>query len=314
MNYWITTHWPPRQGEDESGSTTGVWIPEGRQQAAEDLGPGDLVAVYQTKYGRTAIYDLPDGQRQRVDCTLGREGIICYGTADSGISAIPDSGPEKYADGTEIWWRWHASVSVLSRTGFVPRQDLLGILGYRPNYNLRGFGEYHSGLKKVTQEQFDALVRRFQASRPIELPLHGGPYTHDSPGTQEGPIHRKLKNYVMENPAAALHEPGLQSLKVEYRLPTNDRVDVVLADQHNRIVGVEIETSVEDLQLAGPLQAIKYRYMLECFTGREPGDSRAILVAHEIGEHTKVICDRYQIEWHEIPHEAVDSWTQGGHQ
>lgn len=116
MNYWITTHWPPRVDEDESITETGVWLAEGRQQAANDMRPGDYVAIYETK-----------GTTTKIDCQLGREGMICYGTADSCILANPDSQPEKYADGSEIWWRWHAPVSVISRTGFVSRSDLLQI-------------------------------------------------------------------------------------------------------------------------------------------------------------------------------------------
>ena len=80
MNYWLTTHWPLRDGDDESETGTGVWIPEGRQQAANDMRSGDYVAVYETKSGRTEIRTLPNGTTIKVDCKLGREGMICYGT------------------------------------------------------------------------------------------------------------------------------------------------------------------------------------------------------------------------------------------
>jgi hypothetical protein len=120
MNYWITTHWPPRVDDDESITETGVWLAEGRQQAAHDMCPGDYVPT-----------------------------------------------------------------------------------------NTRGGGHKHGG--------------------------------------GEGAVHLNLKNYVNSNPAVALNEPGLRSLGVEYEFPTNGRADVVLVDQHNRIVGVEIEPSVDDL-------------------------------------------------------------------
>jgi hypothetical protein len=57
MNHWITTHWPPRS-YDDAGTGTGVWVPEGRQQAANDMRAGDYVAVYETKSGRTEIREL----------------------------------------------------------------------------------------------------------------------------------------------------------------------------------------------------------------------------------------------------------------
>lgn len=234
--------------------------------------------------------------------------MICYGTIDAAISAIPDSQPQKYADGSEIWWRWYAPVTILSRSGFVNRGDALRILGYNPSYSLRGFGDYHSGLKKISESEFNSLVNAFHASRPIQLPVNasGGKPRN---GGEEGTVHLNLKNYVASNPAAALNEPGLRTLGVEYEFPTNDRADIVLVDQHNRIIGVEIEPTVSDSDLVGLLQAIKYQHMLECVTGREPGDSRGILVAHSIGAQVKALCAHYGIECYKISREMVDSWV-----
>jgi len=248
-----------------------------------------------------------NGTTIKTACKSGREGMICYGTIDSRVSAIPNSEPQNYADGSQIWWRWYAAVSVLSRSGFVRRTDLLQILGYSSTYNLRGFGDYHSGLKKISESEFDLLIEAFHASRPIELPANhsgGGP----GHGDVEGEIHLDLKNYVASDPATALNEPGLRTLGVEYEFPTNDRADIVLVDRHNRIIGVEIEATVNDIELVGPLQAIKYQYMLELVTQREPGDSRGILVAHMIGGQVKTLCAHYGIECHEISRQVVDSW------
>lgn len=309
MNYWITTHWPLRDGDDESGTGTGVWVPDGREQAANDMQRGDYVAVYESRSGRTEIRTRSDGTLIRVPCQSGREGMICYGAADSPVSAIPGSQPNQYADGSEIWWRWYTPVSVLSRTGFVARPKLLQILGYSTNWNLHGFGDSHSGLKKITEDQFDALVQAFHASRPIEPPTNTHGSSHRYGGGGEGAVHLNLKNYVASNPAVALKESGLQLLGVEYEFPTNDRADIVLVDQHNRIVGVEIEPSVDGIDLVGPLPAIKYRYMLECVTEREPDDSRGMLIAHEISAQVKTVCAHYGIECYEISREVVDSWV-----
>ena len=308
MNYWITTHWPPRNNDDESSTGTGVWVPEGRQQAADDLKKGDLIVIYETKSGRTEIRESLDGSIEEISCKPGREGMICYGQVESSVSAIPDSQPNRYVDGTEIWWRWYAQVSILSRSGFLKRSNVLEILGYNSTWNLRGFGDYHSGLKKISRSEYNALVKGFHASRPIKLPENesGGGSGH---GQGEGVIHLNLKNYIASNPSKILKEVGLRTLEIEYEFPTNDRADIVLVDEHNRIVGVEIEPKVNDLQLAGPLQAIKYRYMLECVTNRERGDSRAMLIAHNIADNIKTLCKKYEIEWYEISREDVDAWV-----
>ncbi len=309
MNYWLTTHWPPRVDDDESVAGTGVWVPEGRQQAAEDMRPGDYVAVYESRSGRIENRTLPDGTTIKVPCKLGREGMICYGTADSRIRAIQDAHPEAYADGTEVWWRWYTPVSILSRTGFVPRSDLLKVLGYKPLYRLRGFGDRRSGLKKITEGQFRALVRAFHASRPIEFPENAREGADRRGGGGEGIVHLNLKNYVASNPAVALNESGLRLLRVEYQFPTNDRADIVLMDQYDRIVGVEIEPSVRHNEWAGLLQAIKYKHLLECVTRREPGDSRGVLIAHEISANIKTVCASYGIECREISRNVVDTWV-----
>ena len=87
MNYWVTTHWPPRVDE-ESETGNGVWLPDGRQQAAKDMRPGDYIAIYESKSGRTEIREHQDGSTIKVACKLGHEGMICYGTINSSISVI----------------------------------------------------------------------------------------------------------------------------------------------------------------------------------------------------------------------------------
>ena len=309
MNYWFTTHWPPRDGDSDVGRTTGVWVPERREQAASDLRQGDYVAVYEAKSGRTEVRERPDGTTIRVPCQSGRGGMICYGVADSAISADQNSQPELYVDGSKIWWRWHAPVSIRSRSGFVNREDVAQILCYNPNYNFHGFGDYHSGLKKISESQFRSLVKAFHASRPIRLPTPTGSVGRSRNGGEEGPVHLNLKNYVASNPESALNEQGLRTLHVEYPFPTNDRADIVLADRHNQIVGLEIEPSIPGDDSVGLLQAIKYQYMLECITRRERGDSRGMLVAHEISDQVKTVCEQYGIEHFEISRDVVNAWV-----
>lgn len=309
MNYWFTTHWPPRVDDSDDGRTTGVWVPEGREQAASDLRKGDYVAVYEAQSGRTEVRKLPNGTTVNVPCQPGRGGMICYGVADSDISADENSQQESYVDGSEIWWRWYAPVSICSRSGFVARANVLRILGYNPNYNFHGFGDYHSGLKKISESQFWLLVKAFHASRPIRLPTPTGSMGSSRKSGEEGPVHLNLKRYVASNPAVALKERGLRTLHLEYKFSTNDRADIVLADRHDRIIGLEIEPSVLGDDVIGLLQAIKYRYMLECVAKRERGDSRGILVSHEISEQVKTACEQYGIEYFEISRNVVDSWV-----
>ena len=38
---------------------------------------------------------------------------------------------------------------------FVPREEVNGILGYQLNYHFRGFGSYGSGLRQITESEYE---------------------------------------------------------------------------------------------------------------------------------------------------------------
>lgn len=305
MRYWVTTHWPLREGWTEEGAA-GVWLPDGREAVGAALAIGDHVIVYESRSGRTQLVERPDGSTVTLACREGREGVVYYGRVSESLHADSDSEPEHYTDGTTVWWRWSARIQVLSRSGFVPRPELLLSLGYKPTWNLRGFGTDHSGLLEITQEQYQEIVHKFHDSRRLQLaaypiPRGGGQLG----GGGESPTHARLKRYVADNPSGALRESGMRTIWLEYPFPTGDRADVVLADTYDRVVAVEVEPEVADTDVVGPLQAIKYRFMLEWLSNREPGDSRAVLVAHAISPRICELCRRYAVECIEIPEAEV---------
>ena len=315
MSYWVTTHWPPREDEPaEEGS--GIWLPDGREAPGARIRAGDLVFVYQARSGRTLARTFADGTTRRVRCRTGREGVVHLGRVRAPLAADPSSEPEHYSDGTAIWWRWHAPIDIISRSGFVPREQLATILGYKRTYNFRGFGEEHSGLRQLTEAEYAGLLERFRSERPLLLTRP--PVPHGSKGGiggGESQEHKQLKQFVAADPAAVLGETGLRTLEIEYPFPTGDRADVVLADGHDRIIGVEVEPAVGDMDEVGVLQAIKYRRMLEWSTNRAHGDSRAFLVAYSVSDSMRERCAKYQVECFEIARERVTGSTAGaGHQ
>lgn len=312
MNYWITTHWPPREGSS-SDSPPGIWLPDGRESPGAKIARDDLVLIYESRSGRTLLRQMPDGSTSRVRCKPGHEGIICIGCVHGPLATDASSFPESYADGTTIWWRWYAPVEVVSRSGFVPRSELASILGYKLSYNFRGFGEQHSGLRKISEAEYTKIVRRFHEARPIDLRISPIPRSTVM-GTRakggESDAHRELKQFVAANPSSAIGEIGLRTIRIEYPFVTGDRADIVLADAHDRIVAVEIESEVAEVTDAGPLQAIKYRFMLEWTTNRAPRDSRAFLIAHKIEKKVREQCAVYGIECYEIKRREVLEWRE----
>jgi len=310
MNWWVTTHWPPRE-DDPDTVADGLWVPDGRQTAGEDVRKGDMVVVYQAKTGRTEIRRQPDGKVLFVKNLKGKEGVIAIAEAQCPLYALEGSIHKEYTDGSKIWWRWYAPLKVMTRSGFIPRKRLNEILGYAPSYSLRGFGDAKSGLKKISQERFDEILRAFieDLLTPPKLPPKPGK-PHDAPGGVESKEHRHLKEYIADNPTAVLQEDGVRHLFTEYAFCTNDQADVVLQDKFGRVIGVEVEVAIDETNLAGMLQAIKYRYMLEVTHERSAGDSRALLVAYRISPAVKTLCKAYNVETVEVAEELVTEWAK----
>jgi hypothetical protein len=151
MNYWLTIHWPPRRGNENTERRHWVFLPDGREQAGREIQPGDLVFIYESKTGRQL-------RGQEYDHNEGGQGIIALIRAISKTEG-PQGKPERYEDGSEIWWAWHVRTDLV-RECFIPREDVCRVLGYSANYNFRGFGDYRSGLKRLTKGQFEALRLR----------------------------------------------------------------------------------------------------------------------------------------------------------
>lgn len=310
MNWWVTTHWPPRE-DDPENVANGLWVPDGREIAGADVLKGDMVVVYQAKTGRTEVRRQSDGKEILVKNIKGKEGVIAISEAQGSLYALEGSIPEKYTDGTEIWWRWYTPLKIITKSGFVSRQRLNEILGYSSDYSLRGFGDAKSGLKKISREEFDQILRAFTETLATHSKPPQKPKTpHDAPGAVESKEHRYLKDYVAANPSGVLNEEGVRHLFTEYPFCTNDQADVVLEDKFGRIIGVEVEVTIDENNLAGMLQAIKYRYMLEVTHERSTGDSRALLVAYHISPAVKEACRTYNVEAVEVQEKRVTTWAK----
>lgn len=122
-------------------------------------------------------------------------------------------------------------------------------------------------------------------------------------GGGEREDHRKLKNFLADNPS--LLGPGLERVKVEYEFGSGDRVDILLKDSSGNPVTVEVEAnSIPSVIHHGMWQAVKYKHLAAVQSGRVCGDVRSILAAPSIPDYVKRECAQYGIEPFEIP-EAI---------
>jgi len=308
MRYWLTTHWPPRKGE-ENKYCLGIWLKDGKENVGSDINKGDIVLFYELKTGRAERRLDSKGNKVIVPCNVGKQGIVKIGKIKESLHACADKSIEKYTDGSEAWWRWNAEADLITRSGFVPRIKVSEVLNFKSNYPYKGFGKGNSGLKQISKEQFEKLLGLFKQNlknKQIKSKPKKSKSKKQDVSEYESKAHRDLKYYVAQNPSKALKEEGLSKIDIEYLFPTNDKADVVLEDKFGRIVGVEVELDVKDDDNEGPLQSIKYRRMLEWEFNRCLGDSRSFLVANRICKKIKEKCKKYGIEHFEIPQLRVN--------
>jgi len=309
MNAWLTTQWPPRKGSSDNLHSC-IYLPDGREAAGENISPGDTVFIYECGSGRIIVRTHADGTEERVACRRGRQGIVTVAKVLTPVM-LTDNKPDHYADGGTLWWRWVAETHEEVTTGFVSASDVKNVLGYKPGFNFHGFGDKHSGVKWLTQEQCEALLTLFRSSQPpVESPPKGTYSGKPVSGGGEGPEHKALKEYVAAQPSLALQETDLKTVALEYEYPCGDRADVVLSDNMNRPIGVEVEVEQNDTELEGLLQAIKYRHMLAVMHDRPFRETRAVLVAHKLSEGIKYRCRQYEVQAVEITREEVAQWLQ----
>jgi hypothetical protein len=199
-----------------------------------------------------------------------------------------------------MWWRYRSSTESVNSGACIPREEFLPIIGYSPKWNLHGFGDNHSGVKRLTAKQFAALREMYERlveredRKRIERNSRGGQF---GGAGGEGDVHRALKDRVAADPSGVLGEPGLTLKEVEFPFGcTGDRIDVLLRDQDKRYVAVEVEVDCDRNHLAGALQCMKYRAMLAYYFERPLVEVRCILVAHGIASEVKTRCAAFEIE------------------
>src|SRR5258708_7480386 len=121
MSYWITTHWPRRLDEPVGEPRYGVWVQDSKRQLIDRVSPGDLVLIYESRSGPTAIRNYADGSSHRIPCRRGGEGVVAMVRVIEAAQQPEDSEPEHYTDGSTMWWRYCAPTTSVNSAGFIPR-------------------------------------------------------------------------------------------------------------------------------------------------------------------------------------------------
>jgi len=167
LNYWITSHWP-LQINDTSGKQEGIFASDASESVVRKMRVGDMVFIYESKNGRVLKSKKKDGTIENIPCHIGREGIVAVVEVECPYDSS-NSVPSEYTDGTEILWKYYFQTKCLDSNGFVPRMIINKFLGYSENYNFRGFGDKHSGLKVISEDIATKLLKSFKSKTNNEI-------------------------------------------------------------------------------------------------------------------------------------------------
>jgi len=300
MNYWLTTHWPRPKGTPANEPYADVWVKDGQWKVIERLAPGDLVFIYESESGPLPLRRNSDGSTSGRQKARGRAGIVALVRVIQPASQPPESHMEEYDNGEQMWWRYCALTEPVNSGGFVPRSTFLPLLGYSASWNLHGFGDNHSGVKRLSEEEYIPLRTMYEEyAAEADLQRRANNTVRVGPGGAggEGPDHRALKERIAADPATVLGEAGLTLDTVEFPFRcTGDRIDILLRDKDKKFVAVEVEVQCDQSELAGPLQCMKYRSMLAYLFRRPLGEVRCILAAHEIAKELSLRCESFEIQ------------------
>jgi hypothetical protein len=275
----------------------GIWVSEKNRHVIERVKPGDLVFIYETRSGPIVLRAYIDGTIKKAPCRQGRGGVVALVRATQYAQQPEDSQPERYADGSRIWWRYYATTESINSAGFIPQRQFAMLLGHPPNYHFRGYGEKNSGLREIPSALFDNILVLFLASAEradmqYSLQASGRGWSEGGEGVE----HLELKEAIAEDPSKFLRETGLTLWAKEWLLPTSDRVDLILKDRYGRFVAVEVEVDCSETELAGPLQCMKYRAMLSYFFDRPLDEVRCILAARSLHGSVIAKCTQHRVE------------------
>jgi len=158
MRYWLKIQYP--QLQDISRNPSDIWLEVGKEDAADCMGTGDLVLIYESKGGRSRA----DGKAY----WPGRKGIVAL-VEVTDLNLKEGFGHEtvEYIGRTNlpseintVSRRLVAYTRMIDSSGFCSNDDVCACFGYSRGFHFMGFGK--SGLKEISKENFQFLMNHFQ--------------------------------------------------------------------------------------------------------------------------------------------------------
>jgi len=146
---WLTTHYPHYEPDVEPWH---IYLQRQYKHAVDGIAVGDRVFFYEfaTRRARKDRAQKPDGA----------QGVVRVGFV-AGPLFKNTEGTTEYDDGGDAEWCWEVPADRFEVDGFVARERLCELLGYKRNYTFRGFSG-GTGVKQIGAMQADQLLSAFR--------------------------------------------------------------------------------------------------------------------------------------------------------
>ena len=161
----------------------------------------------------------------------------------------------------------------------------------------KGEKEWYLGIYSKKGKELEAIASIVQLSKKFDNPNYLR--INRKYGEGEGLDHLELKTYIFHNPQVI----GLSDViekHLEYPfLYTGDRADIMFSLRGGKYIVVEIETN---RPLPGLHQSLKYKTLMCSSRGLPVNSAKvsACLVAWEIPESIKKLCNKYGVGYFEV--------------
>lgn len=153
MENWFTVHGPHPIEHDLAWD---IYLQNKHQNIANNININDRVFFYELKGSGTL-----DINQQTYKTPVGKMSLVHIGkvTGKSYPRSLHEGQSETYGDEKKYW-----SVGIPTdagySVGFVPREKVVSILGYKNNYFFKGFSG-GSGIKQIDDSQASQLLKLF---------------------------------------------------------------------------------------------------------------------------------------------------------
>jgi hypothetical protein len=159
-------------------------------------------------------------------------------------------------------------------------------------------------LKKYSISSWDKYFGNFTNTYwpliPKEKTVNYRKKLHQQYQRREGSSeHAKLKRYIIEN-AESLFGTGTQLVQEEYYFSSGDRANLLFRLPDRTWFAIEVELNIQENDITGLLQAIKYKYMCAVQEGVDFSQVSCALIAHNIHISIKDMSSRYGVKIYEI--------------